>query len=50
MLNNEHIIEKYVDVDIFVEMTSFVSQPQSVLKEVECTDKAQWGFTRKNAN
>jgi hypothetical protein len=33
------------DVDLFVEMISFffskVMQPQSVLKNVECTDKTQ---------
>ncbi len=41
MLNNEHV--KEIDVDI-AEMVSFVLkglQPQSVLKDVECTDNVQ---------
>jgi hypothetical protein len=41
------------DVDIIVEMAFFVFskvlQPQSVRKDVECTDQAQQGFGGKNA-
>jgi hypothetical protein len=37
-----------LNVDIIVEMASFifskVLQPQSVLKDFQCTDKAQQGF------